>query len=231
MGDFLVTKKVVLCEYLVDNKFCQAINESSEGKITRDESCIRKLKNSCCYLCSHQKSCEISCAYLVESENISEFNENIDREIMKNEERIEKLSVLYAEGKIGEQSYAKSATIIEEKINALKEAKETSLVSPNYFQGLEERESSSTVQQRASIFDRAGAIATLIGVGLGSVFIGYLAIQTAYQYGFGPFPVFNPVRYYSGIFGIISGVVCVILALILLFTRGARAQISNEGFK
>jgi ribosomal protein L40E len=51
------------CEFLVDNRFCEAVTKG-EGKGIRGKSCTNDLKNSCCYLCGKRDLCEISCRYL-----------------------------------------------------------------------------------------------------------------------------------------------------------------------
>lgn len=126
-------KRLVLCEYLVDNRFCRSIIVGEEGKIVREESCVNKSKNSCCYLCSHQESCKISCTYLVKPKDALSFNENIDQEIEQCKEKIESLSLIFAEGKIREQSYVNSVKTLENRIDKLNKIKEEPLVSPNYF--------------------------------------------------------------------------------------------------
>jgi len=60
------------CEFLVDNRFCKAV-ESEEGHSTRENSCANKSKNSCCYLCSNQDFCETSCNYLGKQKDASKF--------------------------------------------------------------------------------------------------------------------------------------------------------------
>jgi hypothetical protein len=60
----MTRKKVVRCEYLLNNRFCRAVIEDDEGRMAREESCKNELKNYCCYSCINQKLCEISCNYL-----------------------------------------------------------------------------------------------------------------------------------------------------------------------
>lgn len=117
----------------MDNELCRSIIEGEEGKIVREESCINKSKNTCCYLCPHQEACRISCTYLVKSEDVSEFKKYVDQEIKKYTEKIENLSVLFAEGKIGEASYINSVSALEKKVNKLRESKKKPLISPKYF--------------------------------------------------------------------------------------------------
>jgi len=136
----MAEKKVVLCEYPVDNRLCRSIIVGEEGKIVRKESCINKSKNTCCYLCPHQESCEIGCTYLVKPEDALSFNENIDQEIEQCKEKIESLSLRFAEGRISEQSYVNSVKALENRMDKLNKIKEKPLVSPNYFYRSEEAE-------------------------------------------------------------------------------------------
>jgi hypothetical protein len=109
---------------------CQAIIESKEGKVVREELCTNKLKNVCCYLCDNRESCEISCNYLSETEDVLKFKKNIEKEVMKCRKGIEKLSVFFADGRISEESYLNSISTLERRIdnlNAMKENQSTSL--------------------------------------------------------------------------------------------------------
>jgi len=116
------------CEYLIDNFYCKAIDDISEGTAIRKKWCTRIPKNSCCYLCSRQDSCEISCNHLDKGEDkasrTSQPSRSIDREIKKCQERIERLAVLLAEEKISEQSYKTSTKALEDKLERLKKYKE-----------------------------------------------------------------------------------------------------------
>ena len=125
--DHGLENKRVKCEYFSDDGSCKAIINNPEGRALRDEFCINERRDSCCYTCPHQKTCEISCNYL-DSENKQEPRKisqitRINHEITKYEKSIEKLSVFFAEGKISEKSYLRSVRSFESKINDLEELK------------------------------------------------------------------------------------------------------------
>lgn len=120
------------CEFLVDNRLCKAI-ESAEGKSTRENSCANKSKNSCCYLCNNQDLCAISCNYLAKPKDMSEFNKSIEQKIKDCRAKIENLSLLFADGKIEEQSYADSVKTIARKIDDLNKSKSNPLTSPHIY--------------------------------------------------------------------------------------------------
>lgn len=56
------TENDVKCEYLA-GKSCKAVSGGA-GETVRQDSCSNELKNLCCYLCDHRKSCEIGCDLL-----------------------------------------------------------------------------------------------------------------------------------------------------------------------
>lgn len=119
--------KNVTCEYLVDNQLCRAVKEDEEGTTARQKSCVEAVKNSCCYLCSHKVSCEISCDYLDKSGTSRTTNQksvNVDQEIERCHERIARLAGLFADGKIGEESFAVATKSLENRIESLKKAKD-----------------------------------------------------------------------------------------------------------
>lgn len=114
------------CEYLVDNQLCRSIIENEEGRGAREKGCSEVVKNMCCYLCVRRESCDIGCNYLDKSgavQNVSQSAESIEQEKRKCEERIERLAVLLADGKIGEQSYVAATKALENRLDALKKAK------------------------------------------------------------------------------------------------------------
>jgi hypothetical protein len=119
----------VECEYLVDGEFCKSIIKDKEGKATRQKWCLEAVKNLCCYLCARRESCEISCSYLDTSRKPSSLDRNTssrtDGEIKKHQEEIGKLSVLLANGKIGEKSYLVATNALEHKIEELQKIKES----------------------------------------------------------------------------------------------------------
>jgi hypothetical protein len=113
------------CEFLVDNH-CGSIVEDEEGKAAREKGCSQSVKNMCCYLCEHRESCEISCNYLDKSDTSHSTGQktlNINQETRQYLERIERLAVLLADGKIGEQSFVAATKALENKLDALKKGK------------------------------------------------------------------------------------------------------------
>ena len=115
----------VPCEYLVDNQLCRSIIEDEEGRAARAKGCSEPVRNMCCYLCACRESCEISCNYLDKSgpsQHVSQSAVNIDQEIRKCQERIERLAVLLADGKIGEQSYVAASKALENRLETLTKA-------------------------------------------------------------------------------------------------------------
>jgi len=118
--------RTVDCEYLVDNQLCRSIIENEEGRDAREKGCSEAVKNMCCYLCVRRESCDIGCNYLDKSgavQNVSQSVVSIEQEIRKCEAGIERLAVLLADGKIGEQSYVAATKAFENRLDALKKAK------------------------------------------------------------------------------------------------------------
>ena len=113
----------IQCDFL-QNGHCLAVKENEEGRVTREISCKNNVKDFCCYLCDSRKSCDVSCDYLRETKRFTNYKENVDKEIAKCASAIERLSVLFAEGKISEKSYLTSVAALEKKMKRLKEAKE-----------------------------------------------------------------------------------------------------------
>jgi hypothetical protein len=146
-----VQRKGVYCEYLSDNGLCNAVVKDEDGKKVREESCVNKSKNSCCYLCNNQDTCSISCNYLAKPENVNKFNEYIDHQISEYKGKIENLSLLFADGKIGEQSYVNSVKALEQKIDKLNQSKANPLTSPKYLNSFFE-ESESVAMEKPSAF-------------------------------------------------------------------------------
>ena len=120
-------RRIVNCKYMNNNRFCQAIKENQEGEVVRNQSCTNKTKSICCYLCEDQISCPISCDFLGNPEKVVRSKdytyEDINKEISECENKIQQLASLYAEGKIGEQSYAISSKTLEKKIAELTKRK------------------------------------------------------------------------------------------------------------
>jgi hypothetical protein len=126
-----MVKTETQCEYLVDNRFCSAITENEEGKDVRNKSCTNEAKDFCCYLCADREICEISCTYLDKPEDMRQSKEivlmrteELNLEIKRCEAKIQKLAALYADGRIGEQSYVVTAKTLENKLEKLKRAKD-----------------------------------------------------------------------------------------------------------
>jgi hypothetical protein len=119
-----VKKGEIDCEYLLADNTCQMIVDSEEGSALRQTSCTNKVKNYCCYLCDSRDSCEISCNYLKGADDAFQFKKRIKSEMTKCEKATERLSVLFAEGKITEQSYLTAIGAIESKMAALRKAKQ-----------------------------------------------------------------------------------------------------------
>jgi hypothetical protein len=117
--DIPIEKRVIECKYLMDNHSCRAIVEDDEGKAIRDKSCENEPKDSCCYICASQSSCGISCDYLGKPENAIQTreytSEDIDQEIRKYKKRMENLANLFADGKIGEESYVISLRLLKRR--------------------------------------------------------------------------------------------------------------------
>jgi len=119
----------VECEYFLVNQTCKAIFENEDGKAVREKSCRNQLKNTCCYLCKHQESCEISCNYLDKTEGFPRYRKNIGKEIAKRKKAIERVSVFFAEGKINEHSYLTSVSKLEREIEKLTKLKHSPEIS------------------------------------------------------------------------------------------------------
>ena len=141
----------------------------------RNESCTNEAKNSCCYTCPKQEKCEISCDFLT-AENKSnqakiDLATRIDPEIAKCKESIEKLTVFFAEGKIGEDSYLRSVRSLEGRISRLENVKKNpdSFDSQQYLSELDEDEVQSVEKPSAAwylvplLFGFLGGIIGYIG--------------------------------------------------------------------
>lgn len=126
-------KEPVKCEYLVDGRLCKAVTELPEVKNGRKEFCKNSPKDYCCYLCSRRENCEIACSYLdtprESTSTDSSVSSKVERQIKKYEEEKVKLSVLFANGKIGERSYLTASKTLESKIEELKKVKESPALS------------------------------------------------------------------------------------------------------
>jgi hypothetical protein len=105
----------VECRYLIGSRICGAVNRSLEGTRRRKGFCRNYVKNHCCYVCE-QELCSIRCSYLDETGK----QYSIDHEIEKYQKEIGKLTVLHANGEIGEQSYLAALKTMENKIAELK---------------------------------------------------------------------------------------------------------------
>jgi hypothetical protein len=134
------------CEFLVDGRLCKAVIEQSEGRDVRNEFCKNRLKDYCCYLCAYREKCEISCSFLdtPKETTISDTGiiPKIEQEIKAYEEEKSKLSVLFANGKIGEKSYLLATEALESKIRELKKARESPTLSQEIIAKLHETDKS-----------------------------------------------------------------------------------------
>jgi hypothetical protein len=122
-------KEPVECEYLLEGDCARQQQNCPEVKSARKEFCGNSSKDYCCYLCSYRENCEIACSYLdrsPESTSIdSDLSSKVEQQIKKYEEEKVKLSVLFANAKIGEQSYLKATQALDGKIEELKNSRKT----------------------------------------------------------------------------------------------------------
>lgn len=72
-----MTESTIKCEYLIDNKRCQAIQDNEKGKSVRNRSCRNKLKDACCYACDSKEECEVSCGLFDSKEKLSERDKKV----------------------------------------------------------------------------------------------------------------------------------------------------------
>ncbi len=177
-------KEPSTCEYIVDNRLCRAVTDLPEGKDVRKEFCKSSPKNYCCYLCSERESCEISCSYLdsspigVNPTTLRVDNsalQRIENEIKTYQEEMDKLSILFANGKIGEQSYLAATKTLERKIGELKEIKENptpSLISSEPSTELDEFGDKANQGKPSALWYLVPFLFGLIG-GI----VGYLAVK------------------------------------------------------
>ena len=115
------------CKHLVGTRICGAISKSPEGVKTRNRFCRSSMKDYCCYMCGEQQFCHISCSYLTKTGNqsqIEDTSDRIKREIQKYQNEIGRLTVLHANGKIGEETFVASTRTLENKIKELNVTKE-----------------------------------------------------------------------------------------------------------
>lgn len=132
-----MAKEPAACDYLTEGRLCKAIGEQTEGKDVRKRFCTNDPKNYCCYLCSNREACEISCTFLDHASRPLEIDAStyarIEAETKKYQDELARLSVLLADGKIGEKSYLAASNAINNKIDELKKIKEnpkTLITSP-----------------------------------------------------------------------------------------------------
>ena len=57
------------CQYFKNGNLCAAVLENEEAKAARRLTCENDEETACCYLCSFQKTCDISCRYLGENQS------------------------------------------------------------------------------------------------------------------------------------------------------------------
>ncbi len=148
-------KEPISCEYLVDSRLCKAIAELPEGRDMRRRFCKNIPKDYCCYLCSDRENCKISCSFLDSPREPSILKQSVplevEREIKKYEEEKSKLSVLFANGKIGEQSYLAAIKTLESKIEELKESPLPSLNHEIVSHGVNEFEKAVDLAEKPTL--------------------------------------------------------------------------------
>jgi hypothetical protein len=59
------------CEYISNEKICNAALESEKAKANRQLRCLNDEKLCCCYICGSRSECTISCKYLGATDNTS----------------------------------------------------------------------------------------------------------------------------------------------------------------
>jgi hypothetical protein len=111
---------------------CGAVSESFEGVRSRKRLCSNFVKNYCCYVCSEQESCSIRCSYLDgtgKRDFGSVLSDRTNREVEKYQNEIGRLTVLHANGEIGEESFLAAIKALENKIVKVKRTGVTDLPS------------------------------------------------------------------------------------------------------
>jgi hypothetical protein len=77
------------CEYLTNEKLCQAVSESEKAKAARQVRCRNEEKMTCCYLCMLVLDCATPCRFLGNNENapqqIDVENTNINNPAVSDE--------------------------------------------------------------------------------------------------------------------------------------------------
>lgn len=58
------------CEYLTNEKLCQAVIESEKAKAARQSRCQNEEKMTCCYLCMLVMDCAAPCQFLGTNEKV-----------------------------------------------------------------------------------------------------------------------------------------------------------------
>jgi hypothetical protein len=162
-------KEPINCKYLMDNRLCKSVTEEPE---VRNEVCTNKPKNYCCYLCLKQEKCDISCQFLDSKESADDknFTQQIDKEIEKYQNEIGRLSILLANGKIGEQSFSAATKTLESKINNLEKGKKNPNLLTVSNESTEFDETSNPIQKPTALWYLAPFFFGILG-GI----IGYVA--------------------------------------------------------
>jgi hypothetical protein len=119
----VISNLKVKCEYLLDNRLCESLTDDQEGQALRRETCVNPSRNTCCYLCDDQKTCEISCDYLGKPDDVpkSEVSgENADPETDACLQALERLSTQFTEGTIDRQFYSRSLSTIAAALDSVR---------------------------------------------------------------------------------------------------------------
>lgn len=163
-----IAKEPINCEYLVDSRLCKSVTQEPE---VRNEFCTNNPKNYCCYLCLKQDKCDISCQYLDSKKSVDDenFTQHIDKEIEKYQNEIGKLSILLANGKIGEQSFSAATKTLEKKIDDLEKSKKNPELLKSISTESEFIETSNPSQKPTALWYLAPFFFGLIGGILGYV--------------------------------------------------------------
>jgi hypothetical protein len=150
------------------SRLCKSVTEEPE---IRKELCTNKPKNYCCYLCLKQETCEISCQYLdnKKSSNNKNVIKQIDKEIERYQNEIGKLTMLLANGKIGEQSFSAAARTLENRIKELEKSKNNPEILDSISKEAELDETIDDSQKPTALWYLAPFFFGLIGGLLGYV--------------------------------------------------------------
>jgi len=169
-----VDKKVVPCEFILNDQRCRAVTKNEEAKEVRNASCNNEVKYLCCYLCFNREKCDISCVYLDKPEDVR--RKELGLKIEKVESKLMRLATLYADGKIGEQTYLTTAKTLEKRLMKLKKIRNKSeaqiLTEEDYLGQMEETPYNEFYEKPTALWYLVPFFFGIIG-GL----IGYIAVK------------------------------------------------------